>query len=196
MGSDPAELLGKVARHWLWGLAFGLITVLAGIAILFWPRETILILAVIFGVRLILIGIGELVDAFGGVGTASDPRWLAGLMGTLSIVVGIIFVRNVFVTITVIALVVAIYLVVYGIMSAFAAIATRGTPERGWALLSGALSIVAGAALLVYPGLTLLYLAIVLGILLIVVGLIRIAVAVLIRNLAMRLESPSAHLHD
>jgi hypothetical protein len=34
---DPADMLGQVGRHWGWMLAFGIITVLAGIVALAWP---------------------------------------------------------------------------------------------------------------------------------------------------------------
>lgn len=182
MRSDPADILGRLARHWAWTVAFGLLAIAAGILILFWPRETVIVLAVIFGVQLILSGVGELVDAFASVGTSIEPRWLTGLMGALAIFVGIICVRNIFLTLTVIAFMIGVYCAIYGVMRIFSALADRSTPARLWAVLLGALSVVAGIAVLAYPGLTLLYLAIVLGILLVITGIIRVGVALLLRK--------------
>ena len=58
-GYRPAAAWSAIGRHWWWGLAFGVITVAAGICALVWPGITLLAAAVIFGVQLI-IGLYEL----------------------------------------------------------------------------------------------------------------------------------------
>ena len=179
-GRDPADMLAIVARHWGWTLAFGIITVGAGVLVLIWPRETLIILAVIFGVQLILTGIGELVDAFADFGASKEPLWFVALMASLSIFVGIVLVKNIFVTLAVIAFMLGVYCAIYGIWEVFSALASRQAPDRWWSFLLGLVAILTGIALLVYPGLSLLYLATVLGIFLILSGIIRIVVALLL----------------
>jgi len=53
-----------IGRHWAWGLAFGVITVAAGICALVWPGITLLAAAVIFGVQLVIGGVYRVVTAF------------------------------------------------------------------------------------------------------------------------------------
>src|SRR6266480_3993656 len=43
---DPADVVARVGRHWGWVLAFGIITLLVGIAALVWPGPTLLVVAV------------------------------------------------------------------------------------------------------------------------------------------------------
>src|SRR5260370_939623 len=40
---DPADMLGRVGRHWGWTLGFGIITVLAGIVPLAWPGPAVIV---------------------------------------------------------------------------------------------------------------------------------------------------------
>ena len=53
-----------IGRHCAWGLAFGVITVAAGICALVWPGITLLVAAVIFGVQLVIGRVYRLVTPF------------------------------------------------------------------------------------------------------------------------------------
>jgi len=57
MRSDPADMVAQVGRHWGWVLAFGIITLVIGIAALIWPGRTLVVVAVLFGIQLIVMGI-------------------------------------------------------------------------------------------------------------------------------------------
>jgi uncharacterized membrane protein HdeD (DUF308 family) len=59
-----ADMLAQLGRHWGWVLSFGIITLLAGILVLAWPGATLLVIAVLFGVQLIVAGIFRFVAAF------------------------------------------------------------------------------------------------------------------------------------
>ena len=52
---EPADMLGRLGRHWGWLFAYGLLTLIAGLAVLVWPSETLLVLAVLFGIQLIML---------------------------------------------------------------------------------------------------------------------------------------------
>ena len=62
--SRPAEAIGRIGKHWGWMLAFGILTIAAGICALVWPGITLLAAAIVFGVQLVVAGIYRLV---GGV---------------------------------------------------------------------------------------------------------------------------------
>lgn len=73
---DAADMLARVGRHWGWALAFGIITVLAGIAVLAWPGPTLVVIAIWFGIELVVLGIFRFVAAFGhdvSCGTGPGP---------------------------------------------------------------------------------------------------------------------------
>jgi uncharacterized membrane protein HdeD (DUF308 family) len=62
--TDAADVLADVGRRWGWVLAFGIITVLAGLLVLAWPGRTIVVIAVLFGIQLVVAGIFRFVAAF------------------------------------------------------------------------------------------------------------------------------------
>ena len=78
--ADAADVLASIGRHWAWIMAFGVLTLLAGVAVLAWPGRTLVVIAVLFGVQLIVTGIFRFVAAFaaddltGGTRSCS-PCW-------------------------------------------------------------------------------------------------------------------------
>jgi uncharacterized membrane protein HdeD (DUF308 family) len=178
---DPADMLGRVGRHWGWLLAFGVITVVAGIVALAWPGVTLLVIAIVFGIELVVLGIFRFVAAFGhdvGGGT----RILYALLGVLSLIIGLYALRHVLITVLALALLLGIFWVINGAIELFAAISHRDIPHRGWTSVMGVLSIVAGLILLAYPGISVLALAIIVSIWLLVFGLMEISVAWRLRS--------------
>jgi len=61
---DGADVLARVGRHWGWMMAFGIISLLAGVAVLVWPGRTLIVVAVLFGIQLVVTGIFRFVAAF------------------------------------------------------------------------------------------------------------------------------------
>lgn len=45
-------------RHWGWALAFGIFTLAIGIAAIVWPDAAVRVIAFLFGIRLLIIGLG------------------------------------------------------------------------------------------------------------------------------------------
>jgi uncharacterized membrane protein HdeD (DUF308 family) len=174
--ADPADMLGRVGRHWGWALVFGIITVLAGIVALAWPGPTLVVLAVVFGIELVVLGIFRFVAAFGHDGTAGT-RVLYALLGVLSLIVGLYAVRHVLVTLLALALLLGIFWVVNGAVELFAALSHREMPHRAWTGVLGAVSVLAGIILLAYPGLSLTVLAVIVSVWLLLFGFMEINVA-------------------
>jgi uncharacterized membrane protein HdeD (DUF308 family) len=186
---DAADVLGRVGRHWGWVLAFGIITVLAGIVVLAWPGPTLVVIAIFFGIELVVLGIFRFVAAFGHDLTAGT-RILYALLGVLSLIVGLYALRHVLITLLALALLLGIFWVVNGTVELFAALSHREMSHRGWMMVLGVLSILAGIVLLVYPALSLVVLSVIVSVWLLVFGLMEISVAWRIRSARHQLQHP------
>ena len=186
---SPPQVMGA-ARHWEWVLAFGLISAVVGLLVLAWPGRTVVVLAVLFGIQLIVAGIFRFIAALASNDATGGVRVLFAVLGVLSFIVGLYAVRHVMVTVTVLALTLGIFWIVNGAMEAFSAIAYRDTPHRGWMVAMGVLSIVAGVAVLAYPGISLVTLALVLGVWLVVLGRMELYMALALR----KVEHTEGHL--
>jgi len=183
LGQDPADLISRVGRHWGWVLAYGILTLLAGVAVLAWPGETLLVLAVLFGIQLIISGIFRFVAALASTDLTGGTRVMLALLGVLSIIIGLWAVRHVVITLVALVVFLGIFWVVNGLIEIFTAVAHRDMPDRGWSILMGVLSIIAGLIVLAYPGLSLLGLAVILGIWLLVFGILEIMASFRLRKL-------------
>jgi uncharacterized membrane protein HdeD (DUF308 family) len=177
-------MLGRLGKHWGWALAYGILTLLAGVLVLAWPGETLLVIAVLFGVQLIISGIFRFVAALASEDLTGGTRVLLALLGVLSIIIGLWAVRHVLLTLLALTVFLGIFWVVNGVIDVFAALSHREMPARGWAALTGVLSAIAGVIVLAFPGLTLLGLAVILGIWLLVFGIMELTAAFRLRRLA------------
>ena len=177
---DPAEIVARIGRHWGWVLAFGIITVLVGLAALVWPGRTLIVVAVLFGIQLIVMGIFRFASAF-GVDETGGTRVLYALLGVLSLIIGLYALRHIFITILALALLLGIFWIVSGTVELFTSISHRQMRSRGWTAVAGVLGIISGLILLAVPGISLLVLALVISIWLLVFGIIEITMAFRIR---------------
>ena len=183
LGQDPADLFSRVGRHWGWVLAYGILTLLAGVVVLAWPGETLLVLAVLFGIQLIVSGIFRFVAALASTDLTGGTRVMLALLGVLSIIIGLWAVRHVVITLVALVVFLGIFWVVNGLIEIFTAVGHRDMPDRGWSILMGVLSIAAGLIVLAYPGLSLFGLAVILGIWLLVFGVLELMAAFRLRKL-------------
>jgi uncharacterized membrane protein HdeD (DUF308 family) len=177
-------MIGRLGRNWGWVFAYGLLTLIAGIAVLAWPNETLLVLAVLFGIQLIISGIFRFVGALATDDLTGGTRVLLALLGVLSIIVGLWAVRHVLLTLLALVVFLGIFWIVNGVIEIFTALAHRGMPQRGWTVAMGVLSVLAGIIVLAYPGLSLYGLAIILGIWLLIFGVMEMAAAFRLRSAA------------
>jgi hypothetical protein len=70
---DAADVLASIGRHWGWIMAFGVLTLLAGVAVLAWPGRTLVVIAVLFGVQLIVTGRSPWRSGSGPSATGPEP---------------------------------------------------------------------------------------------------------------------------
>jgi uncharacterized membrane protein HdeD (DUF308 family) len=191
--SMEADLLRGLGRHWGWVLGFGVVTLLLAIAVLAWPGETLLVLALLFGCQLVVYGIFRFVSAFAYHSIGGGTRVLFALLGMLSLIVGLWAIRHLDLTLLTLAVLLGIFWIVDGAVGLYTALsAEKGVPGRGWAIGSAVLSIVAGIILMAWPGISLLALAVVLGIWLLIFGIMEIVAAFQLRSATHRPPSAAA----
>jgi uncharacterized membrane protein HdeD (DUF308 family) len=180
---QPDEMLGLLGRHWGWVLFYGIITLAAGVAAIVWPGETLLVVAVLFGIQLIFSGVFRLVASLSmGEMVGAGTRVLYALLGILSVIIGLWAIRHVVLTLLALVVFLGIYWIVSGLIDIFTAISERGMPNRGWTSVLGVLSILAGLIVLAVPGLSLVSLAVILGIWLLILGFSEVMTAFRIRQ--------------
>jgi uncharacterized membrane protein HdeD (DUF308 family) len=174
-------MLTTLGRAWGWVLSFGIVTLIAGLMTVAWPDATILVVAILVGIQLFVSGIFRLVSAFTDEGEGHRAWW--AILGLLSIAVGIMCLRNLFVTIAALTLVLGIVWVIQGITEFFAGV-MASTPHRAWTTFMGILGFIAGVVVLTYPFTSILAVAWVFGVWLIFYGVMQIVVAFKVKNMA------------
>jgi uncharacterized membrane protein HdeD (DUF308 family) len=178
--SDPGDMLTAFGRSWWMVLAWGLVTLVAGVGTIVWPGRTIVVVAILIGLQFFVSGILRLVSAFAFEG--EGHRAWDVLVGLASVVVGILCLKDVFQTIAALTLIIGIMWVIQGISEFFAGVAGL-TMHRGLTILMGILGFVAGVVVLTYPITSVLALAWVLGVWLTAYGIMLVAAALAVRRL-------------
>ncbi len=189
--SDPADVLTVMGRHWGWVLGFGVVTALAGLITLAWPGRTLVVVAVLFGIQLVVAGIFRFVAAFATEDESGVTRVLLALLGVLSFVVGVYALRHILITIAALGLLLGIFWIVNGAVETFAALSHRAMPGRTWTILMGVLSVVAGVVVLASPATSLLALALIVSFWLLLFGVMEIMLAYQLRSAAQSSGVPS-----
>jgi len=163
-GAQQAEVKAVTWDWWLMVLV-GLLSVVAGVIILFKPSDSLATLAVIAGIFLLLDGILELLYSFL---RSTANRGLVALLGVLTAIVGVLLIRHPIGGVTAVALLIGIWLIAIGVIRLVTAF---GEESRGWHALAGALELVAGIVIVANPNIGYTTLAILVGIGFIVNGI-------------------------
>jgi uncharacterized membrane protein HdeD (DUF308 family) len=182
--SEERDILRMVGKSWGWVLFFGIATLVLGVLVVLKPRDTIYAFAILLGIWLFVAGLFRIVTAIADREDTAGTRWMLALLGLLSVLIGILFLRHTEETVTTLAFLIGIFWVIGGIIEFFTAYADHGSPARGWRVAMGVLAFAAGVVTLVVPHLTLATLAVIMGIWLIIYGLLEIALSLQLRHLA------------
>ena len=168
-----------LASSWQSTLVIGVLTLILGIIVSFHPTGSLNVIAVLFGVLMILSGIFHLIRVF-------DPEELnrvwAGISGLLFIVIGVILIRHLHLTRALIGLFIGITWIVQGLGALIAGAAGGARGGRGWWIAFGLVSIVAGIVVVATPTSSLNVLAVLLGIWFIIMGIFEIAGGFMLRR--------------
>jgi uncharacterized membrane protein HdeD (DUF308 family) len=146
------------------------VAVVLGVVAVLWPRPTLVLIAVLFGVYLVVAGALRVVAAARGHGTAPVWRWTSGVVGVLVGVAGLVCLLDPVVPLVVYAALAGVAFLVEGIAALVGAIVGHPGSSRLPTVVSGVLSLIGGVAVLVAPTLALAVFTVLAGIALIVVG--------------------------
>lgn len=153
----------------------GAAALILGIVLLFVPRETLQVAAILLGIYFLIAGIVRLALGIFSRGITGGMRTLDILLGLLLIIAGIIALRNSAVTgAALLILLVAVIGIGWIIEGVLAIVESGGAASRGWAIAFGVLSIIAGIIVLVIPGWASVWLVLFSAITLIVLGIVGI----------------------
>jgi uncharacterized membrane protein HdeD (DUF308 family) len=166
---------------WAWWviLLVGVLSVAAGIILVFKPSNSLTTLAVIFGIFLLIDGIGDLIAS---LGRAVDDRALAAIVGVLGIVFGILLIRHPSGAITAIGLLIGIWMVAAGIVRLARSLLVSTRPVLG--VLVALLEVVVGIVIVSDPHIGYATLAVLIGIWLILSGIGTMGIGVALRRAA------------
>ena len=186
MSATWDQVVTTTGRHWGLHLFNGAVMFLIGIAILAWPGASLVVVSWLFAITLLVNGLVQILRAFADDDASGGQRVLFGLLGALSLLVGVLCLRSPLQTLAAIALLIGSWWIVSGVLGLIGA--ARGDTEgsRGWAAVLGVLSVIAGFVVLLQPGMSLAVLEVTLGITLIVLGIVAMVDAVVRRSRSSR----------
>jgi uncharacterized membrane protein HdeD (DUF308 family) len=178
---EVKTLLGSLGSKWWLLLVLGILTIIVGLLIVLNPSAAILTIAIFFGIYLLVSGIFEVVRGFSD-NLDTGSKVLTIIVGAISIVLGLMCLRNIATSVDILVLFIGITFIMRGILELVVGFSNRGTQGSGWFIFMGFLGIVAGIVVLSWPKLSLGTLVILLGIWLIVLGVFEIVAAFQIKR--------------
>lgn len=105
----------STSSHWWELLIRGIVGIIVGLLVFFWPDKTVLGLFFLVGIWAIVTGVLELIAAFalpGGLGL----EWPLVLGGVLLLILGIVFVRHPVASMTFLVWILGLFAIVYGVV--------------------------------------------------------------------------------
>ncbi len=150
-------------KEFTWGwwmiVLVGLLSVAAGVVILFKPSDSLATLAVIAGIFLLADGLLEMIAS---LSRSTPNRGMTALFGVLTAVIGVLLIRHPIGGVAAVALLIGIWLIAVGVIRI--ATAFEEYEHRGWHAFAGALELIAGIVIVATPSIGFATLAILVGV--------------------------------
>ena len=177
-GTEPAppEVL---AGSWQMAMFLGAATLIVGLIVALHPSTSVDVIAVLLGILMLLSGLFHLIRVFD---TREPHRVWLGIAGLLFIVIGVILIRHLHLTRSIIGLIIGITWIVQGLAALIGGISGGVREGRAWWIVFGAASLIAGIAVTAAPASSLNVLATLLGIWFMVMGVFEIIGGLLLRH--------------
>jgi uncharacterized membrane protein HdeD (DUF308 family) len=137
-------------RHWL-RLILGVLAIAIGVAAFAWPAATVKVIAILFGINLLVTGFFRAGLLLFLPGYPVLYRVLGITFGVLVGFIGILCLRNLAGSLTLLLFVVALGWMLDGLVQIFLGVGGTADGGRGWSIASGLLLVLGGIALLVWP---------------------------------------------
>lgn len=170
------EMEETTAADWWWlYLVTGVVSLLIGAALIWFREETLTFVGILIGLWILFFGIIRfLLAIFGG---ESEGRLMLAIVGVLGIALGIIVMKNPTETIGIIAVIVGLFWIVFGLVEVFQGVTNSDLAGRWWTVLGGAVAAGAGVLLVFWTEPTVMVLALIAGIFLVIEGVLEIIAA-------------------
>ena len=128
-----------IKRHSMWYLLQGALMVFAGLVALLFPVFSSVAVVVMLGWLLIFSGIFQAISL---IGATNVPHfWLQLISVTLSILIGVLFVRNPGQGLITLTMLLIVFFMVGGMAKIIFALTIRPFPNWGWVLASGGIGV-------------------------------------------------------
>lgn len=162
--------MSKLSKF-LW-LLFGILLIISGIATMFNPLETVLLLAYIIGFLTTFSGISAIFYFFALRHTPHSSLIL--IDGIISTICGIIIISNLKISGAFIPYIVAFFVIVRGVVAISSSLELKRDGYNNWvvSLLGGILTLLVGVILTFNPMISAVYISVILGICLILYGIV------------------------
>ncbi|WP_181429063.1 HdeD family acid-resistance protein [Curtobacterium sp. MCSS17_008] len=146
------------------------VAIVLGVVAVVWPRPSLVLVALVFGVYLVVSGVMRVVAAVRGHGTPAVWRWTSGVVGGLVGVAGLVTLLDPAIPLLAYAVLAGVAFLAEGVAALVGGFVGHPGSSRLPTVVSGVLSIIGGIVVLVAPGLALTVFTVFSGIALVVVG--------------------------
>jgi uncharacterized membrane protein HdeD (DUF308 family) len=177
----------EIGKNWWLFVVLGLICLVTGVLAIVWPGLTLLTLGIFAGIYLLVTAVLEIIDAIIG---EPGGRALSAILGIVSLIAGLIFLRRPGESLLAIVIVAGVFLVAEGVIRVVRAF---GDPANRWlSVAAGVVDVVVGAIILSWPEIGLVTLAVLFAITMLVRGVLAILLGFRLRTLAHHPDQPPA----
>ncbi|MGC4933545.1 HdeD family acid-resistance protein [Gordonia sp. DT30] len=164
----PSEIVGAVRTALI---VTSIVGIVLGLVAVFWPGATTLVLAVLFGISLIIAGIFRIYQAFAASFLSGGARAMLGIVGVLTLVVGLIALFSPDDAVWLLALFIGIGWIFQGVHDLFGAASGSQHSPTWFLVLSGIVSVLAGIVMIILGQFAVTVVVFVGGIMLIVLSI-------------------------
>jgi uncharacterized membrane protein HdeD (DUF308 family) len=176
------QRLNTFAANWRALALRGLVALLFGLVVLFWPGLVLAVLALLFGIYAVVDGAITFVPALRS-SERGARRWLPLSEGAVGVIAGLIALLLSGMSANGLVYVIVGWALATGVLKILTAIVLRAEVENGWLLAgSGALSVLFGVLLAALAGSDVPFLAPLIGAFAVIVGLALIVFAFRLRE--------------
>jgi uncharacterized membrane protein HdeD (DUF308 family) len=196
-GMGVASERGILSTWRKMSLVGGVLSILLGLVLLFWPGKTLTVIAALIGIWLVVFGLSRIVDAFTGRTAGNTSRGFSALSGVIYIIAGVIVLANLQASLKFVAVLFGVILICSGLSEIISGIArVRGAGAKILAIAMGLINIAVGVVVLFWPDITLVVLAWIAALWLILLGLVQLYFAYRAGKAAKEFEDPAYHVVD
>lgn len=150
--SSPTPLSrNTVLFHRGWVVGVASIAIILGLVGLFFPGATLAVVAVVFGIALIAMGLRRIVHSYTASDLTRGMRWFAGILGLLVLVAGILCVIDPFRSVALLGLIIGFAWVFEGASSVIGGAVGYVGGARWFTVVAGVVTLVAGVVMILLP---------------------------------------------